>query len=327
VPPAVQIAIAVVVVPLVAAVLATVYICIRYVPRIMRIFEERPLFLPPDEPPIAEAENVRFRTSDGLWLQGSWLPAPNGSPRGTILFCHEYLSNRWSCRPYCEPLRAAGFDILVFDFRNHGESDQLDEYRPMQWVTDYEVLDVRAALAHARAKRGGGLHVKFGLFGVSRGGGAALLAAAEADDIAALVTDGAFPTHTTQVTYMQRWVGIYSRLPGIYRLLPVWYFALVGWFARWMSALRHGCRFPNVERAVRRIGPRPLLMIHGEKDSYIGPEIAQSLFRQAAEPKEIWIVPDAKHNGSYQAAPDEYARRLQQFFCTNLADTTLNGLA
>ncbi len=50
-------------------------------------------------------------------------------------------------------------------------------------------------------------------------------------------------------------------------------------------------------------------MIHGEKDAYIGPDIARALFAEAREPKELWIVPKAKHNRCREVAPDEYAAR------------------
>ena len=44
-------------------------------------------------------------------------------------------------------------------------------------------------------------------------------------------------------------------------------------------------------------------MIHGEKDAYIGPEIAQDLFRRGKAYKELWLVPEAKHNGCREADP------------------------
>ena len=55
-------------------------------------------------------------------------------------------------------------------------------------------------------------------------------------------------------------------------------------------------------------------MIHGAKDAYIGPEIARTLFNEAAEPKELWIVPEAKHNRCREMSPDAYAARLEWFF-------------
>ena len=304
--------------------LYTVWVCYQFLPTIMRVFEETPLFVPPNEPPDPGAENVRFQTSDGLWLQGSWFPPYMGPCRGTIVFCHEYLSNRWSCRPYAEPLRESGFQVFAFDFRNHGESQSLPGYDPMQWATAHEVVDLRAALAQVRGRVGSQDH-RIGLLGISRGGSAGILAAALDPSVRAVVTDGAFPTHFTQFSYMIRWAGIYAGHLHIYQLTPSWYYSILCWIARFLGGRRHGCRFPRVERAVRKISPRPLLMIHGEKDSYIVEEIARKLFAHAAEPKEFWLVPGAKHNGAIQVAGEEYARRLVAVFQDQEGSDALGG--
>jgi len=55
------------------------------------------------------------------------------------------------------------------------------------------------------------------------------------------------------------------------------------------------------------------MMIHGEKDVYIGPEIAQRFFAEAGEPKELWMVPGAKHNRCRELEPDEYGERVARF--------------
>ena len=54
-------------------------------------------------------------------------------------------------------------------------------------------------------------------------------------------------------------------------------------------------------------------MIHGEKDAYIGPEIAQDLFRRGKAYKELWLVPEAKHNGCREADPQGYMARTLSF--------------
>ena len=69
-----------------------------------------------------------------------------------LVFCHEYLSDRWSFQPYADGLRDLGFDLFTFDFRNHGASDSDPVYQPLQWVTDHEVRDLRAALAYLRSR-------------------------------------------------------------------------------------------------------------------------------------------------------------------------------
>ena len=44
-----------------------------YVRHVVRIFQEKPLFIVPRGQPIAGAEEVRFPTSDGLTLAGCYL--------------------------------------------------------------------------------------------------------------------------------------------------------------------------------------------------------------------------------------------------------------
>ena len=72
-------------------------------------------------------------------------------------------------------------------------------------------------------------------------------------------------------------------------------------------------RLSCFERAVARLSPRPWLMIHGAKDAYIGPEIARRLFEEAREPKELWIVPGAKHNRCRDINPAAYRERVAGF--------------
>jgi len=287
------------------------YLVLRYTPIIGRIFEEKPLFFPLRAAP-GPGEEVRFTTSDGLELVGTYVATPAASRVGVLVFCHEYLSDRWSFQPYIAPLLGLGFDIFSFDFRNHGASACALEYRPLQWLSDHEVRDLRAALAYLRSRPDRD-PAGFGLFGVSRGGGAALVVAADDPGVWGVVTDGAFPTRGTMNAYIKRWAQIYVST-GLFRLLPICIYNFVGWAARIRSQKRLSCRYPSIERAVSRLAPRPWLMIHGAKDTYIGPEIARKLFASAGDPKEFWLVPLAKHNRCREVQPEAYAERIKLFF-------------
>jgi pimeloyl-ACP methyl ester carboxylesterase len=292
------------------------YLIVRYTPLIDRGFEEKPMFLPPRLAPRDDAEEVRFTTSDGLELAGSYLRARNGSRAGVLVFCHEFLSARWSYEPYADALRDLGFDIFTFDFRNHGASPSDPVYQPLQWVTDHEVRDLEAALAHLRSRHD---HDPAGfiLYGISRGGGTALVVAARQPDVWGLITDGAFPTSGTMMAYILRWAEIFIRSRVLYAILrdyaPRNIFALLGWVGQRRAERRLSCRFPSIERAAARVSPRPWLMIHGAKDAYIGPEIAQRLWDEAGQPKELWIVPGAKHNRCREVDPVGYAGRIESF--------------
>lgn len=298
---------------LAAVVAFLAYVHLRYVRVVGRVFEEKPLFLPLRISPIDGGEDVRFPTRDGLTLAGMYLKQTAGRRLGVIVFCHEFLGDRWSALPYVGHLRTLGFDLFTFDFRNHGKSDSRSDYSPLQWVTDHELYDLRGALTYLKGRPDAD-PAGVALFGVSRGGGTALCVGGKDSTVWAVATDGAFPTRGTMLAYIRRWAEIYVSSKSIWTRMPNVVFEFLGWSARKRSQARLNCRFPNVERATARLAPRPLFMIHGEKDAYIGPPIARALFAVAGDPKEFWLVPKAKHNRSREVAGPAYLDRLAGFF-------------
>jgi pimeloyl-ACP methyl ester carboxylesterase len=289
-----------------------VYLTIKYTPKIVRIFEEQPVLMPLRISPVAADETVEFLTGDARRLAGGYYRRRRAERNGLVVFCHEFLSDRFSFQPYIDALRDAGYDIFAFDFRNHGGSERETTYKPMQWTTDRELADLAAALAYLRSRPD---HDPAGflLFGISRGGSTALTAAASAPDIWGVITDGAFPTRGTMAAYCHRWTEIYVRSQFLRSLIPRWLYAFLGWLSRRISERRLNCKFLNVEAAVAKLAPRPWLMIHGERDAYIPPEIARRLFDYGDGPKHLWIVPEAKHNKCRDRDPEAYDARLADF--------------
>jgi pimeloyl-ACP methyl ester carboxylesterase len=290
-----------------------VYVWIRYSPIIGRIFEDPPIFRPLRIEPETGGEDVRFATADGLTLEGTYFPTRTERRVGVILFCHEFLSDRWSFRPYTEELREIGFDLFTFDFRNHGGSETDARYiKPLQWVSDLEVKDVVAAVDYLKSRPDRD-PAGIGMFGISRGGGAALCVAADDPAAWAVVTDGAFPTRGTMSAYIMRWKEIYVTR-RLWKNMPLWIYSFAGWAGRLRAQRRLGRLYPDLERAVARLAPRPWLLIHGELDKYIEPAIARTFFAHAGQPKESWIVPKAKHNRCRDLEPDIYRLRILDFF-------------
>jgi uncharacterized protein len=297
---------------------------IQYVPRLVRIFQEKPLFIIPRGQPVADAEDVTFKTADGLTLRGCYLRARTARRRGVVLFGLEYGSNRWACVPYCEGLLADGFDVFAFEPRGQGESECPAGYEPLQWITTYEVEDFRAALRYLKTRpdmdpRG------VGFYGISKGGGAGLLAAWDDPWVRCFVTDGIFATHATMVPYMKKWVAIYSTRPWLIPLIPQWYYRHIARVGLRLARRERGYRFPHLEEVLPRLAPRPLFMIHGGSDTYIKPEMARALFERARGPKEMWLVPGAKHNQALHLVGEEYRARVRDFFRAHLAGPDGHG--
>lgn len=299
--------------------LAALYLWLRYkyLGFLVRIFQEKPLFVVPRGEPTDAAEAVAVPAADGLTLRGCYLRTPAAARRGVVLFGLEFGSDRWSCRGYCDALLTAGYDVFAYEPRNQGDSDKDPAYEPLQWVTDKDVADMRAALAYLRSRPDAD-PAGVGVFGVSKGGSTAFVAAAADPGVKCVATDGAYATYTTLVPYMKRWIGIYSDRKTLQRVLPGWFYGLVGLSGVKKVARNRGVTYPSVEAAVGRLR-RPLLMIHGDADTYIRPEMARALFGRAKGPKELWVVPKAKHNQALTVAGDEYHARVVAFFDAHLA--------
>jgi uncharacterized protein len=299
--------------------LAQAYYRRKYINQIVRIFEEKPLFVVPKGKPVPGAEDVHFSTTDGYTLRGCYLRGRRPR-RGVVLFAPEFGSNRWACLQYTDSLLDAGYDVFAYEPRNQGESDTDPAYQPLQWVTDRDLADFKAAVAYLKRRKDAPAD-GVGVFGISKGGSVGLLAAADDPWVRCVATDGAYGTYTTMVPYMRRWVHIYIHSAKRLRAyIPDWFYGLIGLAAVRTSAARRGVRYQNLERAVSRYA-RPLLMIHGQGDTYIKPEMARELFDRAATPaaaKTLWLVAGAKHNQALAVAGDEYARRLVDFFDAHL---------
>ncbi len=266
-------------------------------------------------------EPVNFPAYDGLPLSGMFVRADPARPRrGLIVFAHEFCSDMYSCARYCRPLREAGYDILAFDFRGHGQSECAPDYTPRQWVTDRDLDDMRGAAAFAESwLEEHGYPVEFGTFGISRGACAAILVALENPHIRVIVSDGAFSTDTTIEYFMKRWAYIFARVRFVYENHPPVFWRFLRWSMFHFARREFKCRFPSVRKAIRRMTPRPMLFIHGEKDSYLPVEQSRRLYALAGQPKCIWIAPGARHNQAVVHHPDFYARLTTEFFDRHLA--------
>ena len=69
---------------------------------------------------------------------------------------------------------------------------------------------------------------------------------------------------------------------------------------------------------VDRVGPKPIMVIHGERDTRIPMEVAQDLYHRAGEPKELVIYP----HGSYHLTEfkDELREKLGKWVSEQLGE-------
>jgi pimeloyl-ACP methyl ester carboxylesterase len=100
-------------------------------------FPERALHATPAVP----YEELAIATDDGERLHGWWVPAsaPGAAP---VLLCHGNGGNVSDRVPHVAFLEAAGFDVLLFDYRGYGRSTG----RPSETGTYRDARAARRAL-------------------------------------------------------------------------------------------------------------------------------------------------------------------------------------
>ena len=235
---------------------------------------------------------------DAVPLKG-WLIPAEGSQR-VVIIVHGKDGNRAKKPdsaelPVAVALSRRGFSVLMFDLRGHGESGG-DRFS----LGQYEERDVRGAVAYVRSRGFAGGAI--GVLGFSMGGAAAILAASRAQEVGAVVADSAFASARDMV---DREFPRESGLPALF--IPPTVLA-----ARVIQGVDIDSVSP--ERAMTEIRA-PVFVIHGQADDLVPVSHARRNFAASRNPaSELWIIPGATHNTSYQTARDEYLSRVVAFF-------------
>ncbi len=292
--------------------LANFVIQIGFIRGTLAIFDNSPYFRTQLLPPDPDAERFETKTTDGVTIRGCLYRQTERPPRGLIVFCHEFGSNSWSAMLYSSALWKAGFHVLAFDFRNHGESDSLPSYRATHWLTTYETNDLFTVLDYVKQQPDLN-HLPLGLYGISRGGSAALFVAAQRKEVRCVAADGAFGTSLLMSQHARRWSSLVvgDRLSTI---VPWWHIRSTLWLTRLTSQFQRRVRYAMLEKQLPKLRQLPLLIISGGRDTYILPEVSRELCQLTGKPDVLWLIPNAKHNQARQVDPTEYDRRLVNFF-------------
>ncbi len=293
---------------------------------ILPLLERSPPFAVEPTAPAPAAERVSFCTPDGLTLHASLHLPLDGQPTGTVIFCPELGGDHWSATWYCRALMEAGFAVLAFDFRNQGQSEKMPGYVPIHWLTEYEVTDTLAAIQYVK-ERPDLNELPIGLFGISRGSSAALVAAARSPEIQCVACEGVFSISTMSLHYTLRWASLYHPA-WIMKLYPMWHVRSTLAMARWISQSRRGCRYIVLENWVRKLAGRPVLVVVDGRDTYVLPDITESLYQYFPQTTtQRWTVRGAKHNMAREVDAAEFDRRIVEFFSqmTSGARETASG--
>lgn len=193
---------------------------------------------------------------------------------------------------------------MVFDFRGCGRSG--GQYTT---IGHHEPLDARAAL-HWLVRRTNGA-TPIGMLGISMGGAVAIAVTAACPEVRALVTDSAFATLMDAV--QQRFTPLRFPTRQLYQLS-------MRTAERMCGGRVHMVRPVD---AARRIGDRPVLLIHGTADTIVPYSQVHALAAALTGPYEVWTLEGVPHAAARFDHRDEYLDRVSCFFAMHLRGEAL----
>jgi pimeloyl-ACP methyl ester carboxylesterase len=212
-----------------------------------------------------------------------------------VLVVHGGSSDRKGSAAHARMLARHGYGVLLYDARGRGESDGSENNYGWDWPKD-----VAGALAFLRARDDVDAD-RIGALGLSTGADVLIEVAAQRDDIAALVTDGAAAGSFED--------GL--RLSGVgHETAPAWLMFTT------MRVLSGDAPGPPLEDLISRVRAPTLMISAGtaaERDFNV-------LYDAAARgPVEHWNLPGAQHTRGIHAEPEQYSRRVVDLFDRALA--------
>lgn len=238
-------------------------------------------------------QSVNIRSRYGYDLFGLYFPI-EGSKK-TVVIAHGITYTLYGMTKYMDSYRRRGFNVLLYDHRNHGRSGGHNST-----FGYYEKWDLQTVVDWAREQLGeGGL---VGVMGESFGAATALQQAALDDQLAFVVADCAFSDLEQLLSYRLRQDFGLPAFPVLW-LARLWMWLLTGMRVREAAPLR----------VVGQI-VAPVLFVHGAADTYIPPKMSQALYQAKTQGlRQLYLAPGADHAMSVVVDPVAYDRVVGAF--------------
>lgn len=227
----------------------------------------------------------------GVGLAGWYVPAASGAPptAPTVILAHGWGSNKSAMLDRAALLHET-YHLVLFDFRNHGQSAG-----DMTTQGVREAGDLRAILDWLEAEKGPD---RIAVLGTSMGGASALAAADRDERIDALIVESTHATIANAIQARLELAGYPLAMPGSWSILLA-------------SLFRTGEDASSVDPllTIARLEDRPVLLVYGGADDSIGaddPEDLEAAAAGAGSPVELHVCEPAGHARSPDACPLEY---------------------
>lgn len=244
-----------------------------------------------------DMQDCYLRSRDGLMLHGYYLPAQNA--RRFVILCHGYKGSGFGDFAYIARfLHENQCNLLFIDQRCCGVSE--GEFITFGAKEQYDVQSWTYYIANRNKDK-----LPIYLYGESMGAASVLMASGLnlPGEVKGLIADCGFQSMKGQLRDM---AANWFHLHWVELLL-----LRVDLFCRLLAGFR--MKEADTVKAMRT-NKRPVLFFHGEKDTYVDPKNSKYNYSLCQAPKELVIIPEARHLCSAYEAPELYREKLLGFF-------------
>ena len=265
-------------------------------PRDFQVILQKPMWF--DE----KWKNLDSTQSAGWFLS-------RGKPGPAIILSHGYGSNRSELLTLAFELWKAGYHVLLYDMRGHGEST-------VKWsgLGTYEKDDLLSAIKFLKNKKTEAgedlLDGRVGLFGVDMGGYISLVASSQDSAVKAVAVDSVYPDMAHFINYqMKTFIGSDSATAN--RFIDSQLTSQLADLALQLYLMRREDSAPAAESVA--LAPAAKLFLKA-KDTGALETLTHDLYVKAKDPKTLVEVGHSRMHRLYDSAASEYDARVVAYF-------------
>ncbi len=242
---------------------------------------------------LAHTTEQWMQSRDGLMLHARLISNPG---HRYALLCHGYRCNGLMMGLIAHRFSDRGFSVLLPDARGHGQSE--GRYIGMGWNERRDIVDWCERIIRDDSE------AVICLYGISMGAATVMMTSGEEE------LDSRVRWIIEDCGYTSVWDEMVHQIRDMFGLPS---FPLIP-RSDLITFIRdkYGFREASCVRQLKK-NTRPILMIHGEKDTFVPYWMLERVYDAVAGEKEKLSVPGASHGTSCTHAPETYWNAVDAF--------------
>jgi fermentation-respiration switch protein FrsA (DUF1100 family) len=238
-------------------------------------------------------------TKNNYKLYGTYLRNPKAT-KDTVILVHGLSGSRWTVLKYIDMYLDRGFNILIYDGRNHGFSggDNIT-------YGYYEKYDLDRWVNWVYSRNKGGI---IGVHGESMGAATALLHSQlneEKKRVSFYISDSSYSDLTELFKI---------KLREDYKIDSKIASNVLLFYADKVNKLKNQFYIKEVSpQSIIKEVSIPIFFIHGEDDDFVPTEMTEDLYKLKDSNKELYISPKSQHVQAIINNKDEYREKVYNF--------------